>query len=240
MSQPPSTSPGTPPSTPSNTPPTPAAAVAPARARPRLLGGRAWWWIAAAFALGLLLFLMLWLGQRDKDGFYRSPADPAAEPSGVFQPLPAPLPAGEAAGRTGQASGSDAFSEQILEPLPEPPARVEPTRPPVAEAPPAPAPAAPPPPVSRAGDSAPRPVRSPAPDYPRQALRNRETGTVLLRVDVGTDGRVRSVSVARGSGSRDLDRAAVRAVQRWRFEPARRGGEAVMGTVDVPIDFKLD
>ena len=43
------------------------------------------------------------------------------------------------------------------------------------------------------------------------------------------------------SGSRDLDRAALQAVSRWRFQPARDAdGNAVPGRLSVPIDFKLE
>ena len=91
-----------------------------------------------------------------------------------------------------------------------------------------------------AGTSMPRPVVSPPPQYPRAALRSASSGTVHLRVDVAANGSVANVAVARGSGSRELDRAAVNAVRRWRFEPARRNGEPVMATVDVPMEFKLD
>lgn len=205
-------------------------------------GGKVLWWVAGAFALGLLLFLALWLGQRGDDDFYRSEAEPGTTPGQVFQPLPTPLPAGEAASAAAP-SASDAFSSQILEPLPSPPERPPPameTQPATPVAPPLPAP----PPVAdtprtRGPDSAPRPISAPPPDYPRQALRSRTTGTVMLRVDVGTDGRAANVGISRGSGSRDLDRAAVRAVQQWRFEPARRGGQPVMGTLDIPIEFTL-
>lgn len=44
---------------------------------------------------------------------------------------------------------------------------------------------------------------------------------------------------ASSSGRRMLDTAAVAAVKRWTFVPAKRGDEAVDGWVNVPIDFKL-
>ncbi|HSJ96484.1 MAG TPA: TonB family protein, partial [Myxococcota bacterium] len=44
---------------------------------------------------------------------------------------------------------------------------------------------------------------------------------------------------ARSSGHRALDRAAVAGVERWTFVPARRGGHAVEGWLDVPIRFEL-
>jgi protein TonB len=43
-----------------------------------------------------------------------------------------------------------------------------------------------------------------------------------------------------GVGSRSLDRAASDAVRRWRFRPAVREGQAVAGTIQVPITFNLE
>jgi TonB family protein len=45
--------------------------------------------------------------------------------------------------------------------------------------------------------------------------------------------------LVQGSGARELDRAAVEAVRRWRFAPATRGGQPVEGSVQVPITFNL-
>ena len=67
-----------------------------------------------------------------------------------------------------------------------------------------------------------------------------QAGTVVLEVVVDAQGRPTSIDVARRSGSRDLDRAAVEAVSRWQFEPARdAAGNPVAGSLSVPIDFKL-
>ncbi|MFP3874672.1 MAG: energy transducer TonB, partial [Thiohalophilus sp.] len=78
------------------------------------------------------------------------------------------------------------------------------------------------------------------PDYPRASLRRGEEGNVELRVRVGADGNPQAVELASSSGSTRLDRAALQAVKRWRFEPARRGGSAVAAWVVVPITFKLE
>lgn len=205
-------------------------------------GRRAWLWIAAAFALGVGLFAMLVMGGRDQDEFFRAPAEGEVGSGRVFQPLPAPLPGGE--------SGVDMAPPSVM---PEGEAEVVEAPPPRAIEAPATMPspddtqAMPAPPVagatpsrSGAANTMPRPLSSPQPAYPRQSLRAREQGTVRLRVDVGANGRVQNIAVATSSGSRNLDRAASNAVRSWRFEPARRNGEAVMGTVDVPIEFKLD
>lgn len=80
----------------------------------------------------------------------------------------------------------------------------------------------------------------PAPRYPRTALRAGDEGRVLLRVLVGPDGRPLEVIVEKGSGHRDLDRAAREQVlAAWRFHPAVRGGRAVSAWALVPIDFVM-
>lgn len=83
-------------------------------------------------------------------------------------------------------------------------------------------------------------LRNPAPAYPAMSRRLRETGEVLLRVDVTADGEVRTVEIERGSGHARLDEAARRAVAGWRFVPARRDDAAVASRVLVPIVFRLD
>jgi protein TonB len=70
-------------------------------------------------------------------------------------------------------------------------------------------------------------------------MRRNETGMVRVQVEVGVDGTPLSVSIAASSQSRDLDRAALDAVRKWRFRPAQRDGQAVAGTVVVPIEFRL-
>ena len=62
---------------------------------------------------------------------------------------------------------------------------------------------------------------------------------MLLRVQVSAAGAPSSVQLARSSGSALLDRAAVAAVSRWRFVPARRGGQPVAAAVLVPLSFSL-
>lgn len=56
---------------------------------------------------------------------------------------------------------------------------------------------------------------------------------------VDASGAPSQVEIAESSGFTRLDRAALSAVKRWRFVPARRGSEAVAGRVIVPIHFNL-
>jgi TonB family protein len=58
-------------------------------------------------------------------------------------------------------------------------------------------------------------------DYPPAAQRARQTGTVVVRYAVGTDGKVNDCVVLVSSSSRHLDSATCRLVtRRMRFEPA--------------------
>jgi periplasmic protein TonB len=82
-------------------------------------------------------------------------------------------------------------------------------------------------------------LRNPEPVYPLTSRRRGEQGTVLLRVVVTREGTAASVNVDRTSGHAALDQAALDAVRKWRFVPARRGADAVESTVVVPIVFEL-
>ena len=81
---------------------------------------------------------------------------------------------------------------------------------------------------------------SPAPRYPRQALRSSAEGTVVLKVLVDEQGRPQDVVIERSSGHRLLDQAARdQVLAKWRFHPATREGRAVAAYALVPIAFNL-
>ena len=183
---------------------------------------------AGAFALGLLLFLVLWLEQRNDKEFFRAPVARGTD-APQFDPLPAPRPAG-----TDISDGLEQAREEVAE-AGEEAARI------VEDAPVTPEPpAATTPPAAATPDRGPVLVSSPAPRYPSQARRRRESGTVLVRVDVGPNGVPTATSVVQSSQSRWLDKAALDAVRRWRFEPAMAGGRPAVASVVVPIEFQLD
>jgi protein TonB len=80
----------------------------------------------------------------------------------------------------------------------------------------------------------------PAPRYPRLSIRAGDEGRVLLRVLVDEHGYPQEVLIERGSGHRELDRAAREQVLKaWRFHPAQREGRTVAAWALVPIDFTL-
>jgi TonB family protein len=80
---------------------------------------------------------------------------------------------------------------------------------------------------------------TPKPEYPDNARKEGREGTVLVRVLVGEDGKSKSLEVARSSGFEPLDRAAIKAVQSWRFNSAQYGDKRVESWVHIPIVFRL-
>ena len=80
---------------------------------------------------------------------------------------------------------------------------------------------------------------TPRPDYPESARRRGQQGRVLLRVFIDAQGRSKQVKINSSSGSDALDHAATEAIKRWRFHPARSGGQPIESWVNVPIDFRL-
>ncbi len=82
-------------------------------------------------------------------------------------------------------------------------------------------------------------LENPAPAYPSQSRRIGEEGRVLLRVLVSEKGDAANVEVDSGSGSERLDRAALDAVKKWRFIPAKRNNQPISAYVIVPIKFSL-
>lgn len=84
-------------------------------------------------------------------------------------------------------------------------------------------------------------LSNPKPVYPREALRNGQQGTVMLRVVVDEAGNPIEVSIATSSGHRVLDRAAREQVLRkWKFVPARHNGRTVKAEGTVPVAFTIN
>lgn len=83
-------------------------------------------------------------------------------------------------------------------------------------------------------------LNNPAPAYPRLSRRLREQGVVLLEVLIMPNGSVGDIRIQQSSGYSRLDETALEAVQQWRYEPARRGSEAIAYWYLQPVDFSLD
>ncbi|MBL8917134.1 MAG: TonB family protein [Archangium sp.] len=75
--------------------------------------------------------------------------------------------------------------------------------------------------------------------YPEEARKNEIEGSVRLSVTIDAEGLVTAVKVISGPGY-GLNEAARDAVQKFRWKPAMKGGEAVATTIVYTYTFLLD
>jgi TonB family protein len=92
---------------------------------------------------------------------------------------------------------------------------------------------------------APRVISSSQPSLDQQQIKQQDvgkkvlkTGSTIVRIIVGEDGKVRSAQVLR-SFNADLDTKAIDAVKQWKFEPAQKKGVPVAVELEVQVDFHL-
>lgn len=80
---------------------------------------------------------------------------------------------------------------------------------------------------------------TPRPRYPAEAKRNGVQGTVIVQAIIDKKGRVDVVKVLQGL-PHGLSEAAVEAVKKWRFKPAKYYGEPVDVYYNLVVNFRLD
>jgi periplasmic protein TonB len=151
------------------------------------------------------------------------PPTPPQPPDIVVKPLPRPLPVT----RTVHVQQvTPPAVAPIAEPSDNPQPVVAPTPPHIA------------PPPSIAPGVVSLAYRSSPLKFPVQALRQRMSGTVLLRVLVDENGKPVDVVVEQSSGFKLLDNSAREQVlSTWLFQPAVIDGHAVRAWARVPVSF---
>jgi TonB family protein len=88
------------------------------------------------------------------------------------------------------------------------------------------------------GVSAPVAIFDPEPDYSEEARKAKYQGVVVLAVVVGPDGRAHDPKVLRSLGM-GLDEKAIEKIREWKFEPAKKNGQAVAVLVNIEVNFHL-
>jgi protein TonB len=83
----------------------------------------------------------------------------------------------------------------------------------------------------------PEAIEKAEPAYPDGAWAGRVDGTVVVAALVCVDGSVRETHMRKSIPM--LDRAAMDAVGRWKFRPAKVGGQPIATWVLVPVRFSL-
>ena len=76
------------------------------------------------------------------------------------------------------------------------------------------------------------------PRYPKNALDAKIEGLVRLEGTVEANGKIKTLKVI--EGDKDLAEAAVGAVSKWRFHPAKKNGKEIDEPVRINVVFRLD
>jgi len=76
------------------------------------------------------------------------------------------------------------------------------------------------------------------PEYSEEARKAKYQGTVLLYIEVNSDGRASNIRVVRSLGL-GLDEKAIEAVKKWKFSPGKKDGKPVLVAATVEVNFRL-
>ena len=77
------------------------------------------------------------------------------------------------------------------------------------------------------------------PQYPKRALRLKQEGVIYLRVLLSAEGVSEKIEFSQKSIYPLLNKAAIKAVKKWHFNPTIVKGKAVKSWVEIPIEFKI-
>ena len=88
-------------------------------------------------------------------------------------------------------------------------------------------------------DDPPVPKTPIRPEYPEIAQEAGIEGTVYVQAFIDKNGRVKEVSVVKGIPNTGLNEAAMEAIRKTRFRPAKQRERAVGVYISIPVHFKL-
>ncbi len=76
------------------------------------------------------------------------------------------------------------------------------------------------------------------PEYSEEARKAKYSGAVMLSIIVDTEGHARDIHVVKSLGM-GLDEKAIEAVEKWKFKPGMKGGQAVNVRATIEVNFRL-
>ncbi len=88
-------------------------------------------------------------------------------------------------------------------------------------------------------DDPPVPLRPIKPKYPEIAQEAGIEGTVVVQVFVDEKGRVKETVILKGIPNTGLDEAAISAIRKTRFRPAKQRERPVGVWISIPVNFRL-
>ena len=93
--------------------------------------------------------------------------------------------------------------------------------------------------TAQAGITLPKTKISRKPEYPKNAKRAEKEGKVILRATITTDGVAKDIKALTNLGF-GFEEAAIAALKRFKFIPAKKGDKEIEYDVRIPFEFKLE
>jgi TonB family protein len=75
--------------------------------------------------------------------------------------------------------------------------------------------------------------------YSKKSKENDETGEVVIRIIIDSDGKVKDVQLLKSSNYPRLDRAAYDIGLKYKFEPYQQNGKSIVFRTQLLVTFKL-
>ncbi len=88
-------------------------------------------------------------------------------------------------------------------------------------------------------DDPPKPLTPIRPKYPEIAQEAGIEGTVIVQVFIDKKGRVKETLILKGVEHTGLNEAAIEAIRKTRFRPAKQRERAVGVWISIPVNFRL-
>ena len=88
-------------------------------------------------------------------------------------------------------------------------------------------------------DDPPQPLSNIRPVYPEIAQEAGIEGTVVVQVFIDKKGRVQDTIILKGIPNTGLDEAAIKAIRKTRFRPAKQRERPVGVWISIPVNFRL-
>ena len=88
-------------------------------------------------------------------------------------------------------------------------------------------------------DDPPQPMTSIRPQYPEIAQEAGIEGVVVVQAFIDKKGRVKETLILKGGPNTGLEEAAMEAIRKTRFKPAKQRERAVGVWISIPVNFKL-
>jgi len=76
--------------------------------------------------------------------------------------------------------------------------------------------------------------------YPHWARERGWEGRLVTAIEIREDGTIGRWKIMQSTGYQLLDHVALRAIQKWRFEPAKQNGKPIASCIQIPVAFYLD